>query len=118
MGRLIVLADDVAGNTEIREMLEAYGYTVEPLQVSDGMSALKDSQAAAIMFGVHDDLGTAAAGYATELRENGYKNLIVATGVPVPEVATRQHLAELSVWYVPALSGSGDVVARIRQLLP
>jgi hypothetical protein len=117
MGRLIVVADDVVGNEEIRSLLETYGYRVQSIRASDDMSVLNGSLAAAVMIAVND-LGNAAAGRASALRKGGFKGVIVAVGMPTPEVSVRQRLAELAVWYVPALSGPGDAVSRIRQLLP
>lgn len=113
MSGLIVVINNVPGAPEVREMLMAYGFEAE---LRGYFEAILFGTPKAIVLALdHNEL--LADERVEGLRGMGYEGLLFVLGRIAPDLDIRQRLAENRAWFLPALSGPGDIVARVRQLL-
>ncbi len=113
MAGLIVIASDVPGAEDIRDLFQAFGYEVALRGFWDAI--LVGDPGAVILAMYNRDVS--ADKRAAGLREAGYQGVLLVLGRIAPDLSVRQRLAKERAWFLPAISGPGDVVARVRQLL-
>lgn len=113
MPDLIVVASDIPGATEIRDIFLAFGYKVE---LREYWEAILFGDPRAVLLSMYHQ-ALPADERAAGLRAAGYKGVLFVLGRIAPDLAVRQRLAEQQAWFMPAISGPGDVVLRVRLLL-
>lgn len=113
MAGLIVITSDVPGAEDIRDIFQAYGFDAA---LRGYWEAILLGDPRAVLLAMHNR-ELPADKRAAGLREAGYKGTLLVLGRIAPDLAVRQRLAEQKAWFMPAISGPGDVVARVRQLL-
>ncbi|MCL2001146.1 MAG: hypothetical protein FWG74_06895 [Planctomycetes bacterium] len=113
MAGLIVVASDIPGVEDIRAIFQVFGYTVA---VRGYWEAILLGNPRAVLLAMYNR-EIRADRRAADLREAGYDGVLMVLGRIAPDLEVRRKLAEQKVWFMPAISGPGDVVARVRQLL-
>lgn len=113
MPELIIVASDIPGAENIRDMFAAYGYRVE---VRDYYEAILWGDPCALLLSM-DNQRLGVDERVRGLRGAGYQGTILVLGRISPDLDVRQCLAGMNAWFFPAYSGPADVVARVRQLL-
>lgn len=111
---LIVIMDDVPYASQLRDTLVAFGYAVE-LRGYDQAVLFGDPRA--ILFPLHSNQELAADERAAGLRATGFGGVLAVLGRSAPDIDLRQRLANQEAWFLPALSGPGEIAQRVRQFL-
>ena len=113
MAGLIVVASDIPGAEDMRDMLLAYGFRSE---LRGYFEAILLGDPVALILSVYSD-SVPVDDRVKGLRGNGYQGVIMVLGRTSPDLGLRQRLAEQKAWFLPAYSGPGDIVSRLRQML-
>lgn len=110
MAKQIVIAANTPGAGSIREMFAALGNAAE---IRNDAAGLTDGGPGAILLGFDERI----LDKVDALRKTGFQGILFVLGRASADLEVRQRLAELRAWFLPAFSGPGDVVSRIRQML-
>ena len=113
MPGLIVIASDVPGAEEICGIFQAFGYETALRGHREAVLVGNPRAVLLAMYNREERADRRAAG----LREAGYEGVLLVLGRIAPDLEVRRSLAEQKAWFLPAITGHGDVVARVRQLL-
>lgn len=116
MSRPIRIDRNVPYASAIGEILGSYGYDVGWMEPAGSPPPNGTPPALALIS--LDLSGAQALEQVETLRANGFQNKIAVVGTTIPETGIRENLAKRGADFISALSGPGDVVSRIRQLLP
>lgn len=113
MPGLVVVDSDLPGATEIRDLFIAFGYQAE---LREYWEAILFGDPRAVLLSMYQQT-LPADERAAGLRATGYEGVLFVLGRIAPDLSVRQRLSEQRAWFLPAISGPGDVVLRVRLLL-
>jgi hypothetical protein len=114
MADLIVIMNDIPDAEELRNILVVFGHGAE-LRGYDRETLLGNPRA--ILLPLHSNQELTADRRAADLRMEGFAGILAVLGRSAPDIDLRQRLAEQKAWFLPAISGPGEIACRVRQLL-